>query len=307
MVNKPLRAGYSSVTPRPSTYRNTIMSEFLAPPVAAVATVVSSTRITPETSDEVRQLILHVDDPAFDQPAGQNLGILTPGPHPYGNKAHHRYYSIAGVNKAGAGVDLEILVRRCFYIDEVSGEQYPGEASNHLCDLAPGAKVELTGPHRSPFQIPPEADSPILMIGAGTGIAPFRAFLTRIYQDRGGWQAPVRLFFGARTGADLLYMNSQNDDLALYYDQATFEAIQAVKRPLLGDEADALQQGVADHAEKVWRLIQQPKTHVYLAGLKKVESAFDAAMAKAAGSDQAWMQARQKVMDDGRWSELTYQ
>ncbi|MBI5331335.1 MAG: oxidoreductase [Betaproteobacteria bacterium] len=277
------------------------------PPIAAVATVVASARITPETSDEVRQIVLHVDDAAFDQPAGQNLGILSPGPHPFGNPAHHRYYSIAGVKKSGLGVDLEILVRRCFYVDEVSGEQYPGEASNYLCDLAPGAQVELTGPHRSPFQIPRESDSNLLMIGAGAGIAPFRALLQRIYTERGGWTGQVRLFFGARTGADLLYMNTLNDDLALYYDQATFQAIQAIKRPLLGDEADALQQGVADHAAEVWRLLQDPRTHVYLAGLKKVETAFDAAMAQAAGSAEAWQQMRQQVIEDGRWSELTYQ
>lgn len=271
------------------------------------ATLIRTTRLTPDDTAEVRLIVLQVDEPAFYFPAGQSIGVSVPGPHPFGNKEHHRFYTLASVREGEKGAELEILVRRCFYTDEVSGEEYPGIASNYLCDAQPGAAITLTGPHHSPFVIPADKTCNLLMIGAGTGIAPYRAFLRRIYEQEGGWQGKVRLYYGARTGMDMLYMNDLNNDLANYYDQATFQAIQSVGRGYFSDEVEALRRGVEDHAEDIWQLIQEPGTHVYLAGMDKVASAFDAAMAKAAGSAEAWQAAKKSLVDERRWAELTYQ
>ena len=272
------------------------------------AIIQSSQRITPESTDEVRLIVLRINSPAFYFLEGQNIGVLTPGPHPFGNKLHHRYYTIANANKSadGEGVELELLVRRCFYIDEVSGEQYPGEASNYLCNAQEGDKISITGPHRSPFRIPADKTSNLLMLGTGTGIAPFRAFLRRVYQEQGQWDGKVRLFYGARTGAEMLYMNDINQDLTNYYDQATFKAIQSLSQGVLKDEGDALQNGVNANASEIWSLLQEPKTHVYLSGIKKIAAAFDASMAKMAGSEAQWQAFKQALIEDKRWSELTY-
>lgn len=272
------------------------------------AYIQSTKRITPESTDEVRQIVLRINTPAFYFLEGQNIGVLTPGPHPFGNKSHHRYYTIANANKSadGEGVELELLVRRCFYIDEVSGEEYPGEASNYLCNAQAGDKISITGPHRSPFRIPADKTSNLLMLGTGTGIAPFRAFLRRVYQEHSSWNGKVRLFYGARTGAEMLYMNDINHDLTLYYDQTTFKAIQSLSQGILNDEGDALQHGVDANAGEIWALLQEPKTHVYLAGLKKIAAAFDASMAKMAGSEAQWEAVKQALIEDKRWSELTY-
>lgn len=271
-----------------------------------VASLQSSRRITPENTDEVRQIVLRIDEPAFYFLEGQNIGVSVPGPHPFGNKTHHRYYTIADAREVEQGVELELLVRRCFYIDEVSGEQYPGIASNYLCDADIGARINLTGPYHSPFRIPADSAGNLLMLGTGTGIAPFRAFLRRIYEERKTWNGKVRLYYGARAGTDLLYMNDLNNDLANYYDQATFQAIQALGAGLLGDEGDALNSGIEANAADIWKLIQEPKTHVYLAGMKKIATAFDLTMARAAGSAEHWEQAKQALLLDKRWSELTY-
>lgn len=270
------------------------------------ATVARSARLTPADTAEVRQIVLQVDEPAASFPEGQSIGVSIPGPHPFGNRDHHRFYTLAAVRDNDAGAELEILVRRCFYVDEVSGEEYPGIASNYLCDARAGDTIKLTGPHRSPFVIPADKTSNLLLLGAGTGIAPYRAFLRRIYEQEGGWQGQVRLYYGARTGMDMLYMNDLNNDLANYYDQATFKAIQAVGKGHFGDENEALKHGVTANAEAIWRLIQAPGTHVYLAGMDKVVEAFTAGMASVAGSPAAWQAARQKLVDEGRWAELTY-
>jgi ferredoxin--NADP+ reductase len=270
------------------------------------ARVQSTRRITPESTDEVRQIVLRVDEPAFYFPEGQNIGVLVPGPHAFGNKLHHRYYTIANALAREDGVELELLVRRCFYVDEVSGERYPGVASNFLCDAGVGDPVMLTGPYRSPFRIPADPTSNLLMLGTGTGIAPFRAFLRRIYQEGRDWRGSVRLYYGARSGTELLYMNDQNADLSQYFDHGTFQAIQALQADLLGDAADALGKGIEANAREIWALLQDPKTHVYLAGMKKIAEQLDQTMAEAAGSMERWHQTRQALIEDRRWSELTY-
>jgi ferredoxin--NADP+ reductase len=75
---------------------------------------------------------------------------------------------------------------------------------------------------------------------------------------------------------------------------------------VLKDESDALQNGIEDHAAEIFELVQDPKTHVYLAGMKKIATAFDNSMARLAGSDAAWNTIKLGLIEDKRWSELTY-
>ena len=49
------------------------------------AHVISSERITPENTDEVRNLVLSIDNPGFEYQDGQSVGVLIPGPHEFGN------------------------------------------------------------------------------------------------------------------------------------------------------------------------------------------------------------------------------
>lgn len=265
-------------------------------------------RITPEGSPEVRHLALRVLDPGFQFVEGQSIGVLVPGPHPFGNPYHLRRYSIANARSLPQddGVRLDLLVRRCFYIDEVSGERYPGIASNYLCDARPGGRLRISGPYLSPFKIPLDNTANLLMIGTGTGIAPFRAFAQSIYERRGGWQGQVRLYYGGRTGLDLMYANDEETDLANYYDDQTFKAFKALApRPLMSS-SQALEQGLKSNAAEAWALIQDPKTFVFVSGLGKIALVLDRVMAGQAGSAEAWQGLKMGLIDQHRWSELIY-
>src|SRR5689334_15235081 len=94
------------------------------------AKLLASERITPKTVAEVRHLVFELPEEEFDFVEGQSIGVLAPGPHDFGNKYHLRLYSIASSRKGenGARNTFSICVRRCFYIDEISGERYPGKA-----------------------------------------------------------------------------------------------------------------------------------------------------------------------------------
>jgi len=273
------------------------------------AVVRETTRITPKSTDEVRHIVLEVEDPAFRFVEGQTIGVVVPGSHEFGNQYHHRRYSIANARAPHAedsGVTVSILVRRCFYIDEVNGERYPGIASNYLCDAVPGNQITLTGPYRSPFRIPPDPTCNLVMIGIGTGIAPFRGFAQRIYREKSSWKGQVRLFYGARTGMDLYYMNDINNDLANYYDETTFKAFQALSLRSLSRPDEALQHTLAENASEAWELIQKPETYVYLAGIDRVADALEKTMVEAAGSEEAWRAKKERMKEEGRWAELLY-
>jgi len=272
------------------------------------AVIQESSRITSPTADEVRHITIRVLDPAFQFIEGQSFGVVVPGPHPFGNEYHLRRYSIANARGVpqDEGVDLEILVRRCFYVDEVSGERYPGIASNYLCDAQPGDRITISGPYRSPFKVPLDKDANLLMIGTGTGIAPFRAFAQLIYERRGGWNGQVRLFYGGRSGLDLMYANDEKSDLTNYYDEKTFKAFKALgTRPLMSS-SQALEQGMKEHADEAWSLIQEPNTYVFVSGLGKIAVVLDKVMAERAGGEDEWRQIKQGLINEGRWSELIY-
>lgn len=272
------------------------------------ATVVKSERITDPDTDEVRHITLNVADATFHHLEGQSVGVLIPGPHPFGNPHHLRLYSIAS-SRQGEQLNMSqiaICVRRCFYIDEVSGERFPGIASNFLCDARPGDSIQLTGPYGRHFIPPRDLNANILMIGVGTGIAPFRAFLKHIYEERKGWKGTVRLFYGARTGMDLLYMNDRNNDLALYYDQETFRAIEALSPRPHADAPAAIERSLTDNRDEVARLIEDNRTFVYVSGLAKLEASLDQTLLHLLAPKLDWAALKPSMIAQGRWATLFY-
>jgi ferredoxin--NADP+ reductase len=274
------------------------------------ATVKESRRITPDTYDvEVRHILLEVQETAFAYQVGQSIGVLTPGPHPFGNNVHFRIYSFASAaaEKQQQATQMAICVRRCFYIDEVSGERYRGISSNYLCDLRPGDGVSITGPYGRHFQVPRDNTSNLIMVGSGTGIAPFRAFAQHIFAHRGKWKGEVRLFYGASTGMELLYMNDVNNDLGNYYQQESFKAFEALSPSPYTGSAPAIDRTLEDNAKELWHLLQDPDTYVYLAGLTKTVTGFEKAMNKIAGSEHAWQRKKKELMFKDQWSELLYE
>lgn len=272
------------------------------------ATVLDSVRITDRNTVEVRHIALRIQEPTFHYLEGQSIAVLVPGPHVFGNPLHVRLYSIASPRQIGdpQSIEFSICVRRCSYIDEVSGERYPGVASNYLCDLAPGDKIQIAGPYGRAFLAPQDISSNLLMIGVGTGIAPFRAFIKRIYDQHKEWKGKARLFYGARTGMDMLYMNDENSDLSNYYDKESFQAFECLSPRPHSDEPEDLERTLLDNAKEVWALAQDPKTYVYVSGLARLEETLDKAFAEVAGSDETWRAQKDQLVSSGRWATLFY-
>jgi ferredoxin--NADP+ reductase len=273
------------------------------------ATILSTERITEEASDvEVRELVLEVDAHTFDFEVGQSIGVLVNGPAEFGDSVHHRLYTVADtpLPKTRGKPEITIVVRRCNYIDAYSGEEYVGINSNFICDCRSGDKVQITGPFGMPFKIPDDHSANLLLIGLGTGIAPFRALVKQIYQDADSWQGKVRLLYGAHSGLELLYMNDKRDDFARYYDEETFEAIKALSpRPNWADPI-AWDYAIEQRAEEIWDMLSDDHTHVYVAGLMPIRDALDELFGDMCGSADGWSKRKATLTGQGRWVELLY-
>ncbi len=267
----------------------------------------NETLTAPESAEEIRELTFEVDAADFSFEVGQSIAVVVPGPHEFGHAEHVRFYTIADAPMLRDGPpEVAICVRRCEYLDEFSGERYEGVASKYLCELPVGAEVTLAGPVGLAFEVPADPSANLLLIGLGTGIAPFRAFVRHIYRNLGGWQGKVRLFHGARTGLELVYMNDHQNDMAEYLDEETFQAIEALSPRPHWDEPPALDDALRAHEQEVWGLLSAPDTYVYVAGLESVRDTLDQVFAEMAGSAEKWARKKAELVAGGRWTELVY-
>jgi ferredoxin--NADP+ reductase len=272
------------------------------------ATLVSSERITGgESDEEVRELVLDMERPETPLRVGHSIGVLAPGGREFGQEHHFRLYTVADrPEPAGGQTRIRIAVRRCSYIDEFSGERYDGVASNFLCDLQPGDGLLVTGPYELPFGVPEEMDANLVLIGSGTGIAPFRAFVKHLYHDVPEWKGRVWLFHGARSGLEMLYMNDEKDDFAQYYDEDTFQAFKALSPRPDWNEPIAWASAIEERGQELWEMLGSPKTYVYVAGLEKMLDELDKVFANLAGSKEKWERRKAELKAGERWVELVY-
>lgn len=103
-----------------------------------------------------------------------------------------RLYSIAS-SQAEAESEVHVTVGVVRY--EIEGRARAGGASSFLADrVEEDGEVRVFIEHNDNFRLPANPETPVIMIGPGTGIAPFRAFMQQRAAD--GAQGKNWLFFG---------------------------------------------------------------------------------------------------------------
>jgi len=274
------------------------------------ATVVSNDLLMggAERGDDVHQIVLEVQQAAFRCAVGQSIGVLAPmhaaAPEPF----HMRWYSIADLpGQSGSGnPTFTICVRRHVQKDPGTGIVYKGITSNYLCDLSVGEHVRIAGPRGLAFEVPKDHDATLLLIGTGPGIAPFRAFVKYLHQEVKDWKGVVRVFYGTRTGLETLYSNQRKSDAALYFDQATFDALDALSPEPHWADPITWDLAYSERGAELLKMLDDPKTYVYLGGLKSIGVHLDQLFGKLLGSADAWTKRKAALMAEKRWAELLY-
>ncbi len=271
------------------------------------AIVKKTERLTPANTEEVREIILEVQDSDFACQIDQSFGVLVNTNNEFGKTIHHRLYSVADLpGKENGHPQITMLVKRCSYVDDFSGELYHGIASNYLCDRRIGDQISITGPFDLPFSVPEDKTANLILIGMGTGIAPFRAFVKHIYNNVKDWQGKIRLFYGARSGLELLYLNDKDGDLTNYYDENTFEAFHALSpRPHWSDPI-ALDKAIEERAAEILEMLSFSNTHIFVAGYEKIREMLEKAFSNILGSKEKWATRKAELVAGNKWAEVIY-
>jgi cytochrome P450/NADPH-cytochrome P450 reductase len=204
-----------------------------------------------------------------------------------------RYYSISS-SPLAAPSELSITVAVVEGKAHSGRGAYRGVASGYLADLAPGAGVECFVRRPSvPFFPPAKSATPMIMVGAGTGVAPYRGFLQAraAMKARGEDVGEAMLFHGCRHPAqDHIY----SDEFTAFARDGVVELEPAYSRPDGGDKC-YVQHRIAARRDRVWDLIARDAV-VYVCGdattlAPAVEQAFmEIHRAKNSGGDaKAWL------------------
>lgn len=186
-----------------------------------------------------RELIdLVVDYPADFEDGEEFVSIL--------KKLQPRLYSIASSPKAHPGevhLTVGIVRYRSHYRDR------GGVCSTFLADRSEGLQPEVFVHVNKAFRVPENSDADMIMVGPGTGVAPFRAFLEerRISGEQGG-KGRNWLFFGDQhESSDFLY----RDELEAMQQEGTLSRLDTA---FSRDQAEKIyvQDRMMENAAELW-------------------------------------------------------
>jgi ferredoxin--NADP+ reductase len=231
--------------------------------------VAANRRLTPPDADEVRLITLDLSPAGrFPYREGQAVAVEIPGWPDRGHGSAWRFYSIAS-SRGGddAGPDnLSLCVKRVRRFDPESGLELPS-ATSPLCDASPGQELNLAGPFGQTFLLPDDPASNLILVATGTGISPFRAFLRHIYRDRTDWTGQIWLFSGSKSGAEALFRD-EFDALAGEFSGFRYHPSFSMEEQAPDGAHLHVHHRMAQHGDALWTLLDDPKTHLYLCGVK---------------------------------------
>jgi NADPH-ferrihemoprotein reductase len=151
---------------------------------------------------------------------------------------------------------------------------------------------------KSQFKLPTIASRPVIMVGAGTGVAPFRAFL----QER-----VTLLKMGREVGRTILFFGCRNQDQDFIYEAeiqetakvlgARFSLIIAFSRPDHGSKT-YVQDRVKEHAEEVCDLMTNQDTHFYICGSANMAREVSGVVGSELSKRHGWGEEQLKVFAD---------
>merc|ERR1711871_1224959 len=244
-----------------------------------VGKVVSVERIVgAEATGETCHIIIdHGGDAPYWE--GQSFGVLPPGLNPKNGKPNSvRLYSIAASRYGDdmSGKTTTLCVRRATYwCPELKADDpaKKGVCSNYLCDAKPGDEIKLTGPSGKVMLMPEDdPNMTYIMVATGTGIAPFRPFLRRLFGEATpagkNFKGLAWLFLGVANKDALLYdeefqvyLRQNPDKMRLDY------ALSREGPPNKKGGKMYIQDKVEEYADEVFDALDKG-AHMYFCGLK---------------------------------------
>lgn len=269
------------------------------------ATVTGNVRVTEVGREyDTHHIVLDFGAVPFPVLEGQSIGIVPPGVDELGRPHHPRQYSIASPrNGERPGYNnLSLTIKRV--LEDHQCRPVRGVASNYMCDLQVGEKVQVIGPFGTSFLMPNHPRSNIVMICTGTGSAPMRAMtewrrrLRRTGKFEGG---KLMLFFGARTQQELPYFGPLQSLPKDFIDiNLAFSRVPGAPKRYV---QDLMRERAADLAP----LLADGNSFFYVCGLKAMEEGVVLALRDVAvQAGLSWDTIGESLRRDGRLHLETY-
>jgi sulfite reductase (NADPH) flavoprotein alpha-component len=167
-----------------------------------------------------------------------------------------RQYSIAS-SETASPEEVHVLVKQVEY--EYRGRVHGGVCSTQLAGIESGDSLGVSIKPNSSFKLPENAETKVIMIGAGTGVAPFRSFL--FDRDAQGIEGNTWLFFGEqRFQTDFLYQTEWQQFLKS-------GVLEKMSVAFSRDQAEKIyvQQRIVEQAKSVYQWLEEG-AHVYVCG-----------------------------------------
>ncbi len=269
------------------------------------ASVVGNVRVTEVGKEyDTHHVMLDFGNMPFPVLEGQSIGIVPPGVDAQGKPHHARQYSIASPrNGERPGYNnLSLTIKRV--LEDHQGKPVRGVASNYMCDLQVGDKVQVIGPFGTSFLMPNHPKSHIVMICTGTGSAPMRAMTEwrrRLRQSGKFEGGKLMLFFGARTKEELPYFGPLQS-LPKDFIDINFAFSRTPGQPKTYVQ-DLMRARAADLAP----LLSDPNACFYVCGLKAMEEGVVLALRDiATQAGQNWDVVGAALKREGRLHLETY-
>jgi sulfite reductase (NADPH) flavoprotein alpha-component len=188
---------------------------------------------------------------------------------------------------------------------ESRGRTRKGVCSNFLAERAQNAPVPVF-PNASKFRLPEDGNTPIIMVGPGTGVAPFRAFLQE------------RQVTGAK-GKNWLFFGSQHKHCNYFYEDE-FEKMKSdgflTKLDLAWSRDSTaktyVQTKMLESADEIWKWIDNEGAHFFVCGdARRMAKDVDAALRKiiqehSGKSEEETNQYVEKLKADKRYKRDVY-
>eukprot|EP00560_Eucampia_antarctica_P002693 CAMPEP_0197834152 /NCGR_PEP_ID=MMETSP1437-20131217/21376_1 /TAXON_ID=49252 ORGANISM="Eucampia antarctica, Strain CCMP1452" /NCGR_SAMPLE_ID=MMETSP1437 /ASSEMBLY_ACC=CAM_ASM_001096 /LENGTH=447 /DNA_ID=CAMNT_0043438637 /DNA_START=52 /DNA_END=1395 /DNA_ORIENTATION=+ len=253
---------------------------FAKPQNPATATVLGRVRIIAEDAPgDIQHIVLKLPE-GMHYVEGQSLSIIPPGTDSKtGRPNKPRLYSIASTRYGDLldGNTISLCVRRAEYYDPETGQidsSKKGVCSNFLCDALPNSQVNIAGPVGKTMLLPEDPNTDVIMIATGTGIAPFRGFLHRLFMEntvkRHMYGGTAWLVLGVPTTGGLLYKDEFDCMQKNVNIPGQLKIDYAISREMHNSFDGGklyVQHVIAQNAEELFRRLDEG-ANVYFCGLK---------------------------------------
>jgi sulfite reductase (NADPH) flavoprotein alpha-component len=213
-----------------------------------------------------------------------------------------RLYSVSSSPSAHGENEVHVIVSRSTF--DVGGQARFGLCSDYLSSLDEGTALQFYVNRNSSFRLP-DSSHDMIMIGPGTGIAPFRAFLHE--RDAQGHQGRNWLFFGEQHFVtDFLY---QTELLSLFDTGVLTKLNTAFSRDQ--KEKIYVQHKMQQHEKELFDWINTG-AHIYLCGCKDpmsydVEKTLVNIISTHKNiSEETALEYLQQMEEDGRYHKDVY-